>query len=324
MGVSVIISNMNGMAFLPRLMETLRNQRNADVQIIVVDRSSNDGSIGYLASLGDVAVVNEPPETGLVSGYAAGMALARHDHLFFCNEDMWLDPDCLGLLEERIDMPSGVIAADPWQWTYDGGTLIHANTRFAPAHLNFLCPYPFIRYLFTESAGEGEVVPFPCAGAFMMHRKALEDVGGWDTSFFLDHEDVDLFVRVWQAGHRCVSVPRARVYHAVGASNRQQIPAINTPVQRRRLISGQASVAIIGMKYFTGWARAYAYAYPVLCVVKDLVRFRLKRTWLGILAAVEVCRRSGAAERFRAGHATVNQARPGQCFFTDQRFNILA
>lgn len=322
--VSVIISNMNGMAFLPRLIETLKNQRNVDVQIIVVERSSNDGSAEYLASLADVAVVNEPPESGLVSGYAAGVALARHDHLFFCNEDMWLDSDCLRLLEERIDLDAGVVAADPWQWTYDGGTLIHAGTRFAPALLNFLCPYPFTRYLFTESPGNGDVVPFPCAGAFMMHRKAYEETGGWDTSFFLDHEDVDLFVRVWQAGHRCVSVPRARVYHAVGASNQQRIPASNTPVKRRRVVSGQASVAIIGMKYFTGWARAYAYAFPILCIVKDMMRLRLRNTWLGILAAMEVCRRSGAAGRYRASHEIVNKLRPGQHFFTDQRFRVSA
>src|SRR5262249_10116073 len=111
MSVSVIISNLNGQRFLPRLLETLRGQRGVSVQIIVVDRFSHDGSEAFLAGQPDVTVVQEPPETGLVSGYAAGVAHAEHEHLFFCNEDMWFDLDCLRHLEEQIDVTNGIVAA---------------------------------------------------------------------------------------------------------------------------------------------------------------------------------------------------------------------
>jgi glycosyltransferase involved in cell wall biosynthesis len=124
MGVSVIVSNMNGIAYLPRLLETLKNQRMIEVQIIVVDRFSVDGSFEYLASDKEIVVMREPPETGLVSGYAAGVPHAVYDHLFFCNEDMWFDSDCLRLLGEKIDLFNGVVAADPWQWTYDGKNML--------------------------------------------------------------------------------------------------------------------------------------------------------------------------------------------------------
>ena len=322
MAVSVIVSNMNGMAYLPRLLETLRTQKSTKIQIIVVDRQSVDNSFQYLASDKNLIVIQEPPETGLVSGYAAGVSYACHDHLFFCNEDMWFNPDCLRLLEEKINYSAGMVAADPWQWTYDGMNLIHAGTRFAPAIWNFLCPYPFRRYLFSEIVQSGDLVPFPCAGAFMIHRKAYDDAGGWDKSFFLDHEDVDLFIRIWQLGYKCVSVPEAHVFHAVGASNLQTIPATNTPVRRRRFISGQASVAIIGIKYFTGWMKIYSFLFPFMCVMKEIVRLRLRFIWLNILVALEFFQRIGPANRFRNEWLRNKKVRSGQLFFVDPHFNI--
>lgn len=322
MAVSVIVSNMNGKRFLPRLLETLRGQRNVTAQLIVVDRHSHDGSREWLAEQLDVTLVDEPPETGLVCGYAAGVAHARHEHLFFCNEDMWFDPQCLHLLEARIDVTNRVVAADPWQWTYDGGRLIHAGTRFHGARWNLLSPYPLRRYAFTEPLAAGELVPFPCAGAFLMHRAAYEDAGGWAADFFLDHEDVDLFLRVWQRGGLCVSVPEARVYHAVGASNVQQIVTLNTPVQRRRVISGLASTSVIGLKYFTGVSFLYPWLFPAVCVAKDLLRLRFGQAWLSLQAAAEVLRRLPGALHFRAAWSPCNRARPGQDFFRAPQFNV--
>jgi GT2 family glycosyltransferase len=321
MSVSVIISNLNGLKFLPRLLETLRGQRGVALQIIVVDRLSKDGSQEYLAGQPDVTLVSDPPETGLVSGYAAGVPHAQHQHLFFCNEDMWFDLDCLRLLQERLDLENGIVAADPWQWTYDADRLIHAGTRFHPAVWNSLCAYPLRRYSFTEPVSPGTDVPFACAGAFLMHRDAYEAVGGWDRSFFLDHEDVDLFIRVWQRGWRCVSVPDAKVYHAVGASNEQQITTINTPVKRRRLISGLSSISIIGLKYFTSRAVVYPLLHPLVNIAKEAVRLRPQATWLSVLAAGEVARRCGAALRFRSQWVQYNRRRPGQQFFRSPEFN---
>jgi GT2 family glycosyltransferase len=88
----VIVSNMNGKRFLLLLLESLRGQRGVTAQIIVVDRLSRDGSQEYLSAQLDVTMVQEPPETGLVSGYAAGVPYARHQQLFFCNEDMCFEP----------------------------------------------------------------------------------------------------------------------------------------------------------------------------------------------------------------------------------------
>jgi GT2 family glycosyltransferase len=106
--ISVIVSNFNGLRFLPRLLESLRAQRGVESEIIIVDRLSTDGSGEYLASQPDVRVLSERPETGLVSGYATGATVARGELLFFCNEDMCLRVGKKSL--ERIVAQSAHIA----------------------------------------------------------------------------------------------------------------------------------------------------------------------------------------------------------------------
>ena len=53
----------------------------------------------------------------------------------------------------------------------------------------------------------------PCAAAAMYSRAALEEVGGFDESYFCYHEDVDLAFRLRLRGHRCRYLPEAIVDH---------------------------------------------------------------------------------------------------------------
>ncbi len=107
------------------------------MEVLVVDRHSTDRSGDILASRPEVKVLQEPPESRLVAGYATGADHASHRLLFFCNEDLYLAEGCLRRLACHIDPDRRVGAADPWQWTYDGGSWIHCGVRFTPATWNF-------------------------------------------------------------------------------------------------------------------------------------------------------------------------------------------
>jgi GT2 family glycosyltransferase len=255
--VSVIISNFNGLRFLPKLLESLRAQRNVTLEIIVVDRNSTDSSQSYLATQGDVKVIEHQPQTGLASGYSAGYRVATGDKIYFSNEDMWVDEHCLERLEAALNLDERVAVADPWQWTYDGERWIHGVTRFRRTIWAWNSPYPFRAVDYCAPVKASSEIPYPCAGAFMISRRPFDEVGGWDTRFFLDLEDVDLGLRLWKAGWRSVSVPDARVYHAVGASNDQMLAASNQRVSERRYISGRANVMMVQFKHVrAGWLPA--------------------------------------------------------------------
>ena len=125
-----------------------------------------------------------------------------------------------------------------------------------------MSPFPFCRNSFTKPMTAGDLIPFPCGGAFLIHRRAYEAVGGWDRSFFLDNEDLDLFIRMWQLGWRCVTVPSQGVSRRRGVDVHHLI-RINTPVRRRRFISGISSVSVIGVKYST--SAPFLYPFLIRC-----------------------------------------------------------
>ena len=321
MPISVIVSNFNGLKFLPRLIETLLAQHNVSTEIIIVDRQSTDGSLEYLRNYPEIRVVSEPAISGLVAGYAAGAAAARHDLLFFCNEDMWFDPMCLSRLQEQIDVSNGVIASDPWQWTYDGKSWIHGGVRFFRCNWESNSPYPRRGFDFTVSLTTGERVPFACAGAFLIHRMAYEAIGGWDTSFFLDHEDIDLFVRIWQRGWHCVTVAEARVYHAVNASNAKTLDSGKT-VLPRRYIANRSNLAVICLKYYSGMALQLAWCGLVVPLVGDIVRFRWSKLWLDLQSIILTVRRIRDVRNFRRRNEKWSSARPGHRFFLQEDMTL--
>jgi GT2 family glycosyltransferase len=54
--------------------------------------------------------------------------------------------------------------------------------------------------------------------AFLIRRAVWEELGGFDESFFMYHEDTDISLRAALAGYRAVYVPEAVAWHDYAAS----------------------------------------------------------------------------------------------------------
>jgi len=168
----------------------------------------------------------------------------------------------------------------------------------------------------------GVRVPLPCAGAFLIHRDVFNELGGWDTSFFLDDEDVDLFIRAWQKEWLCVTVPEAKVYHAVGASNEQHLSAVRQNVSTRRYISHYTSTLIIAIKYFSFLTNLLGLANWLVRFTNNILKLRFKIAWRDVLVVKQVFRRLPDALEFRSQNADWNYRKPGQKFFSQSEFQV--
>ena len=319
MSISAIISNFNGEKYLPKLLDSLESQANVELEIIVVDRNSSDNSIQIINQYSNVKLLSEPPQSGLVSGYSAGVPLASKQNLFFCNEDMWFEPDCLAKLESQIDLENRIAAADPWQWTYDKKTWAHGGLQFENCLWNVNSSYPFRCWNPFIEKQNGDIIPFCCAGAMLIDKKVFIDLGGWDCSFFLDDEDIDLFIRYWQQDWLAVTVPEAKVYHAIGASAAHSLGS--TPVNQRRYISTYANKTIIGLKYFSMPHVTLSFLGWLVRFTNNIVKARFRYGWFDILSAIEVFKRIPETLQFRKQNKHWNKIKPGQKFYYDNRFD---
>lgn len=211
--ISVIIINYNGEAVLGDCLTSLENQDYALKEIIVVDNNSLDKSREICRKF-KVLFLGQPENLGLAKAYNIGAKHASGRLLFFINNDTYFKKDCVSRLIEAFDADD-VFAADCLQYDWGGNRIIHGAVRLRRDFFSLNFCIPFVKYDVDWLPEHKVDVLWGCAGAFMIDKLKFESLGGFDNSFFLDYEDLDICTRAWMKGYRTVFVPSAIVYHRV-------------------------------------------------------------------------------------------------------------
>src|SRR5690349_16895281 len=102
--VAVVIPSWNSRDLLPGCLDSLRDQ-GAELELVVVDNGSGDGSVEYLRERG-VRCLTLPENTGFAVAVNLGVASTKAPAVLVLNADTVLEPGCVGAL-------LGALAADP-------------------------------------------------------------------------------------------------------------------------------------------------------------------------------------------------------------------
>lgn len=214
--ISVVVLNRNGAALLRECLPSLREQDYPRLEIVVADNGSTDESQAVAREFGALFVALGR-NTGFAVGNNRGVDAASGGYVFFVNNDMRFRADCVRRLAAVLDADAGVFAADAKQWDWEGRRLLHGGpalirSRRLPTVL------PGLTYETVFRPDEALEVPWGSAGNLMVRRGMFEALGGFDETFFLDVEDMDLCWRAWLRGWKTVYVPTAEVFHRHAAT----------------------------------------------------------------------------------------------------------
>jgi N-acetylglucosaminyl-diphospho-decaprenol L-rhamnosyltransferase len=171
-------------------------------QVVLVDNGSADGArIAALAGRHPALdVVRLERNAGYSRAVNLAVRRAAGDVLVFVNDDCELEPSFLAELCAALDPGGSVVAAaGVLRYAHDHGLIDSAGIEIDSTLLAFdyLNGEP-VEVL--EDAGD----PYGAsAGAAAMYRGAFEEVGGFDEALFAYGEDVDLALRIREAGGRC-------------------------------------------------------------------------------------------------------------------------
>ena len=181
-----------------------------------------------LASLFPVHVERRVDNRGFSYGNNIGLAFGRAPFVLFLNPDATIDERSLRELIKTLEAdPRNAIAAP--QILNTSGSVSFSLRRF-PRLRSTYAQALFLHRVFPRAAWADEVVRDPDAygrpcspdwvsGACMVVRRGVLDLlGGWDSSFFMYREDIDLCRRVRSAGFDVRFVPNAVALHQGGAS----------------------------------------------------------------------------------------------------------
>lgn len=204
-------------------------------RVVVVDNNSEDGSADVAEQEADV-VVRSATNTGFGAAQNLGRAQSTAPYVLVLNPDARVEPAGLEaghvLLEAEPDVAavegSIVRAADGgeerWQGSEPGladlvARLLRLRRWLGENRLKRLAGLSGIRYFADRAVAEPRDVDFLAAVAPLVRREAFDEVGGFDPSFFLYAEDVDVCRRLRDAGWRLVATPDRWATHVGGASS---------------------------------------------------------------------------------------------------------
>lgn len=212
--VAVVIGNYQGEHLLPDCLTSLNTQTQLPAEVIVVDAGSTDASVA-VARAHDARVLQHS-NRGLGYLYNRGADAAVSSLVLFLNNDVALEQGCVEQLASALAAEPLRFAADAHQLDWRGLRTIHARTTLSRGHL--LREYLPGLHLDPVSPAEGIVATVSAHGAAMLVRRDFfNDLGGFDETFFMEWEDLDLCWRAWLRGWPSVYVPEAIVRHRVGA-----------------------------------------------------------------------------------------------------------
>jgi glycosyltransferase len=206
MKISVITAVFNKRDTIAEALDSVLAQSHPDVELVVIDGGSTDGTLEVLQSYGGrIAVLVSEPDHGIYDALNKGLGLATGEVVgFLHSDDVFVDADSLARIASGFYGPE--IDA-----VY--GDLVYVRRDN---------PQQVVRYwkagMFTLSRlRQGWMPPHP---AFYVRRSVYERLGGFDTSYRIA-ADYDCMLRFLSRGIKVVYVPQVLVKMRLGgASNR--------------------------------------------------------------------------------------------------------
>ena len=225
--VTVVIVSFNTRDHLRACLDSVLAEGPGGV--VVVDNASTDGTTD-MVRLEYPGVALHANSTNLGYGSAANQAIAgsRGDYVLLLNCDTLLLPGTIAKLASHMDRHPEAGVVGPLLRHPDGsvdrsyfalpGTLSWLLENEPVVWLLRCLPVGRQRFLCLTAPTVDRVVPWVKGAALLLRRTAFEAVGGFDESYFMYFEEVDLCLRLHAIKKQVHFTPTATVIHIGGVS----------------------------------------------------------------------------------------------------------
>lgn len=179
-------------------------------EVVVVDNGAAPESVAGIPDDPRLHVVTPGENTGFAGGCHVGVDATTAPVLLFVNSDVTVAPDAFAPVREALTDPgTGIVcgalrlADRPDDLNAFGVDLGYVGLGWAARLGAPAADFP-----------DDEDVTCATGGYFGIRRATWDDLGGFDTSYFAYHEDIDLSLRCLLRGLRVRCLPRAVAWHA--------------------------------------------------------------------------------------------------------------
>ncbi len=234
--LSVIIVNYNTRDYLRACLASIEAQRgDLAVEVIVVDNTSQDGSVAMIrAEFPRVLLIEPGVNTWFTGGNNLGVERAQGEFVLLLNADTLIQPGMLPTMIAYLRAQPNVGALTCQQRHMTDGSILRICSQ-VPQYLDLLLGYTFLGAILAawrdrrrarmwyagwgrDSTRAVEVIPGSC---FLMPRDLWRRLGGFDARLKLYFPEDDLCQRIMADGRAIHFVAEAVLRHEEHASTRQ-------------------------------------------------------------------------------------------------------
>jgi N-acetylglucosaminyl-diphospho-decaprenol L-rhamnosyltransferase len=219
----VVVVSHNSESTIARCLSTVRSDPMVS-RVVVVDNASADNTAGQVQSINDmdkrVRFFRNRNNRGFAQACNQGASALAEPWVAFVNPDVYIEADTLTrLLQHATEHPgAGLLGVE----LVDSHGGVDRNSRRQDVSLRQLLRDRGRRdSLYTTSDGAAVQRVEAVSGALMlMPSNLFVKLGGFDETFRLHAEDLDLCRRVREAGYEVLVANDIRALHVGGVSSR--------------------------------------------------------------------------------------------------------
>jgi GT2 family glycosyltransferase len=221
--VHVLVLNWNGLEHLSECFNSLRQTTYTNARFILIDNASTDDSVPYVREtcINDprVEIIENPTNLGWSGGNNVGIVRALDagaDYVFLLNNDTVTATNAIDELVRMAEANQNVGALAPKMLLYDNPALVNS--------VGIECSIIGngwdlgLGRLDAPKWNVKRQVAGVCGGAAFLRSKALRAAGLLPEDFEIYLDDLDLSLRLWNAGYEILSCPEAVVRHKFSAT----------------------------------------------------------------------------------------------------------
>jgi len=244
--LSIVIVNWNSKDFVRECLKSLNETCKPELpRIIVVDGASFDGCDEMLErEFPGVDYVQSPENIGFGRSNNLGFEEVRSEFVLLLNPDTEVQEGALQKMMKylRAHPEAGIVGA---RLLNTDGSLQTSSIQALPTPLNQALDSNFLRRLFpklslwgtaaylSDKPSQVEAISGAC---MLMRAEVFAKVGGFDSSYFMYAEDMDLSWSVTQAGFVNTYIPDAEIIHHGGGSSAGEFSQFSNIAMRESLL----------------------------------------------------------------------------------------
>lgn len=232
--ISIVIVNYNVRDFLNNCIESIyKSKTNLTYEVIVVDNNSQDNSVPLLSpKFPDVKFIQLNDNLGFSKANNIGFENSSGEFVLILNPDTLLQPDTLQKMYDFLKNDETIGAA--------GCKVLNGDLTFQlPCRRSFPTPWnsfcklfglqkvfpsvkAFSEYNLTYKNIDDTYEVDALIGAFIFARKnVIDEIGGFDESYFMYGEDLDFCFKIKKAGYKIFYFSQTNIIHFKGESTRR-------------------------------------------------------------------------------------------------------